>query len=594
MISIPGDDDLAASADFMPLSMFPEPHRSNKDEAAVPAPAPAPVCATAVAGQHVQAMMNDALGVGVADIPMMPAGAAAACHPPGNPMESGVPPPAAATDGVPKTPEEIERAQLYVQEQIKKVEAQQQELRLLQEKTQREALATQQIQQQQQHQHQLNFNMMQYQAHAQQQQQQQHMSVPYPNSTMVQDQQGSAAPLTPHTYAMGAPAAAATFGTDDSHSASVLGSHVANTNTMADQSRQGAVSGGSVGSGSRSGSSSPGLNGNKKRHSDPNLLSSEASKKTKIAKVVATGIPSLLGRKVSEVVDLQNDSTDGTRKYAYTQVVGSTNYLSRPNPTHEKKGGASESPQDYLNAALRSRGYSTMTATSFDCGYPSQPTALQRSSYGVAVLRAVQTADADALSKLLQAGLSPNPFNAHGDSVLQMVCKRSDVKLFQTFLDNGVVLEIADPFGRTPLHFAAWAPASDDMFEIVTAMLDRVGTDILRVTDKNGKTSLQYLTVDKWPRWMGYLESKRDVYFPQREPVVDTAGDGRQQKPPRCSHTLEGKKSDESSPDHDVKEVAVVDPPNALSPEVAALVASGKVRPEDSREKATANVTPEA
>ena len=203
-------------------------------------------------------------------------------------------------------------------------------------------------------------------------------------------------------------------------------------------------------------------------------------------------------------------------------MVGSTNYRSLPNPTHEKEGAAAESPQDYLNATLRSRGYSTVTATSFDCGYPSQPTALQRSSYGVAVLRAVQKSDADALSKLLQAGLSPNPCNAHGDSILQMVCKRSDVKLFQIFLDNGVVLETADPFGRTPLHFAAWAPASDDTFEIVSAMLDRVGIDILRVTDKNGKTPLQYLTVDKWPRWVSYLESKRDAYFPQREAGSDT------------------------------------------------------------------------
>jgi hypothetical protein len=325
------------------------------------------------------------------------------------------------------------------------------------------------------------------------------------------------------------------------------------------------------------------------------LSSFEASKKAKMAKVVAAGVPSLLGRKVSEVVDLQNDSTDGTRKYAYTQVVGSTNYRPRPDPTHEKEGGASESPQDYLNATLRTRGYSTMTATSFDCGYPSQPTALQRSSYGVAVLRAVQKSDADALSKLLQAGLSPNPCNAHGDSVLQMVCKRSDIKLFQTFLDNGVVLEIADPFGRTPLHFAAWAPASDDTFEIVTAMLDRVGADILRVTDKNGKTPLQYLTVDKWPRWVSYLESKLDVFFPQRKSVGNSNGDGQQQQnPPRCSNTLEGKRIDESSPDNDVMEEAVVDPPNSLSPEVATSVASGKVRPEDAREKATAIVTPEA
>ena len=42
------------------------------------------------------------------------------------------------------------------------------------------------------------------------------------------------------------------------------------------------------------------------------------------------------------------------------------------------------------------------------------------------------------------------------------------------------------------------------------------------------------------------------------------------------------------------EDLAVVDPPNALSPEVAALVASGKVRPEDARDESTMNVTPEA
>jgi hypothetical protein len=511
-ISIPDDDDLAASADFMPLHMFPEPHRS-KDEAVVTAFRP--TCTNA------------------AGLPTN----ATACNP-----------------GTTTTAAEIERAQAHVQEQLKKIEAQQQELRLLQEKTQRETLMAQMLQQQQgattyraavaapaeqppAHQHiGFNGNMMQYQ------QQLQHTNIPYPNTAVIQDRQGPAS-----------------------------GSPLTNTNASAGQlqSDSGSNSG-------RDGDKSPGLIGNNKRSLDPEE-SSEASKRPKIAKIVADGIPSLLGRKVSEVVDLQNDRTDGTRKHAYTQVVGSTKYRS------DEQKGAGESPQDYLNSTLRSRGYSTTTATSFDCGYPSHPTALQRSSHGVAVLRAVQKSDADALSKLLQAGLSPNPCNAMGDSVLQIVCKRSDVKLFQTFLDNGVVLEIADPFGRTPLHHAAWAPASDGTFEIVTAVLDRVGTDILRVTDKNGKTPLQYLTVDKWPRWVSYLESKRDVYFPQRESIGDISVDSQ---PPRCSSIRKGK-----TPGVDL---TVVDPPNSISPEIAILVSSGKISPENSRDKATINVTPEA
>ena len=127
-------------------------------------------------------------------------------------------------------------------------------------------------------------------------------------------------------------------------------------------------------------------------------------------------------------------------------------------------------------------------------------------------------------------------------------------------------------------------------------MLDKVGTDILRVTDKNGKTPLQHLTVDKWPRWVSYLESKRDTYFQQPEPN----GHAEDNQPPRRSNFRTGTcRSEGENPDDErsadmEEDLAVVDPPNALSPEVAALVASGKVRPEDARDESTMNVTPEA
>lgn len=212
------------------------------------------------------------------------------------------------------------------------------------------------------------------------------------------------------------------------------------------------------------------------------------------------------------------------------------------------------SPRTRLRSILVSHGCPRSPPTAGDAGYATQPSPLQKASHGTALLRAVQRSDTEALVGLLRAGLSPNPCNAHGDSVLQMVAKRSDYSLFRALVvDGGASLRVADSFGRTVLHHAAWADAaSDDTFRIVRLVLERCGPEILWLTDKNGIGPFDFLRDEKWDPWAKFLEESQDVLTAiiGREPPTPAGGD------------VEG---------------MLPDPPGALKPEMAARVASGEV-----------------
>ena len=212
------------------------------------------------------------------------------------------------------------------------------------------------------------------------------------------------------------------------------------------------------------------------------------------------------------------------------------------------------SPRTRLRSILVSHGCPRSPPAAGDAGYATQPSPLQKASHGTALLRAVQRSDTEALVGLLRAGLSPNPCNAHGDSVLQMVAKRSDYSLFRALVvDGGASLRVADSFGRTVLHHAAWADAaSDDTFRIVRLVLERCGQEILWLTDKNGIGPFDFLTDEKWDPWAKFLEESQDVLTAiiGREPPIPAGG------------YVEG---------------MLPDPPGALKPEMAARVASGEV-----------------
>ncbi|KAG7343146.1 hypothetical protein IV203_021091 [Nitzschia inconspicua] len=224
------------------------------------------------------------------------------------------------------------------------------------------------------------------------------------------------------------------------------------------------------------------------------------------------------------------------------------------------KGGGEEpsemKPQQLLCEILGKRGYDKeYRFKADDSGYDAVPSPLQLASFGTYLVKAVQTSDTALLSKLLECGLSPNPCNQFRDSVFfDLVIKRSNLIIFKCLLEHGCDLQVVDGFGRTPLHHCCWA--SSFCRPIVEAILELDPVQIF-LEDKHGQTPLEYIRTDLYGEWNDFLEEVADKYWP--------AGG----QPPRIV-----------SPKERRPDGHLVDPPNALSVNLASMVSSGSVDPD--------------
>lgn len=232
--------------------------------------------------------------------------------------------------------------------------------------------------------------------------------------------------------------------------------------------------------------------------------------------------------------------------HRYVKVVASKM------PEHHKKTKKyhTSSPQTNYQNILNSR---SCDSTCFDSisKYFSKPSQLQKASFGTAITKTINARDCKLFRKLLSCGLSPNPSNQFGDSILNTVCRRGHEDLFSVMIDCDASVLTSDQFGRTPLHFACWS--SKVNFTMVEKILS-FDVNILRAKDKVGKTPLDYISVDKWDVWNQFLNSKKDVYWP-----CDNTN--------TCDISV-------STPDV-TNSSSLPDPKNALSIEEAQLVSSG-------------------
>lgn len=213
------------------------------------------------------------------------------------------------------------------------------------------------------------------------------------------------------------------------------------------------------------------------------------------------------------------------------------------------------SPQAYLDALLQSRGYSTQSYCSLEGGYYCKPTPLQMASYGSQIMQAVRKSDSKLLGSLFQGGLSRNPCNSFGESLLHSVCRRSDYKMLGLMVENGSSVQVSDDFGRTPLHDACWTARPN--FECVRILLER-DVRLLRIVDCRGCSPLSYIKRELWADWIDFFDSQKDVFWKPR----DVTAQGPEPPPPLtqvAAHTNPPK-----------------DPPNAASLDDAILLASGR------------------
>ena len=219
-----------------------------------------------------------------------------------------------------------------------------------------------------------------------------------------------------------------------------------------------------------------------------------------------------------------------------------------------------QSPQEFLDSALNKRGYSTKCYMTTNSGYRNAPTPLQLASYHVHILKmVVLDKDPHALLDMLACGISPNACNKFGESLLHRVCNFGQDKLLKIFLDCSADIQISDGAGRTPMHEVCRRPRpSFKTFELLLQQDSR----LIHMQDTAGAAPLSFVRADQYGAWNKFLESILDTYWKPRE-----ASAGLQGPPPLA---LEKSNSRQ-----------VPDPDNALPLELAALVSSGRMEPEE-------------
>lgn len=231
----------------------------------------------------------------------------------------------------------------------------------------------------------------------------------------------------------------------------------------------------------------------------------------------------------------------------------------------------SVSPKEYFIRLLNLVNKPYCTYEALKSGYYSEPTNLQLSSCGSYLNDIVcKSRDSRELEEYLSCGVSLNPTNEYGDSLVHQLCRRGDedlvsvvLKCFNKVIDmkesprNAVSpFQISNFMGRTPLHETCCSPKT--RFRIVDIIL-RCDPYLLIVTDQHGYTPLDYISIDQWPKWIVYLNAKFHEYFREKSSM----------EPPLARQELNS--------------CSIPVSQSSLSPEMAYLVATGQLSPKDAR-----------
>jgi ankyrin repeat protein len=220
-------------------------------------------------------------------------------------------------------------------------------------------------------------------------------------------------------------------------------------------------------------------------------------------------------------------------------------------------------PQDFLDTALKLRGYSTERYTTINSGYSNMPTELQLVSYDVHIHKMViRNKDAHKVREMLSCGISPNACNKYGESLLHKVCKSGQDKLLQVFLDCEADIQVSDGAGRTPMHDACHG--SKPSFKTFELLL-KADPYLIHMMDSTGALPLSYVPKEQYGAWNYYLASILDTYWNPSD------ASARHQGPPPLALEKANSRPAEN-------------PEYALSVELALLVSSGKMKPEDAIE----------
>jgi hypothetical protein len=185
---------------------------------------------------------------------------------------------------------------------------------------------------------------------------------------------------------------------------------------------------------------------------------------------------------------------------------------------------------------------------------------LQLASYDVHILKMViLDKGPHALVGMLTCGISPNACNKFGESLLHRVCKSGNDKHLQVFLECGADIQVSDGAGRTPMHEIC--RRSRPAFKTFELLLQQ-DARLIHMQDGAGASPLSLVRANQYGAWNEFLESILDTYWKARDGSAGVQG-----PPPLALEKANSR--------------PVPDPENALSLELAALVASGRMEPDE-------------
>lgn len=138
-----------------------------------------------------------------------------------------------------------------------------------------------------------------------------------------------------------------------------------------------------------------------------------------------------------------------------------------------------------------------------------------------------------------------------------MICRRGDVEFLRVLLNLGCSVQVSDDYGRTPLHDACWTAKPN--FDVVEMLL-RADRHLLHLMDCRGALPLSYVRKENWTAWLEFFATRNDLFWPRRNHLQANEG------PPPLALLQPN-----SYPRPD--------PVNALSAELANMVACGKIKP---------------
>jgi Ankyrin repeats (3 copies) len=187
---------------------------------------------------------------------------------------------------------------------------------------------------------------------------------------------------------------------------------------------------------------------------------------------------------------------------------------------------------------IRSRGYSTKPYPTLEGGYHYRPSELQKASYDPYLVSLVQQNRQGEICQMLDCGISPNPCNSYGESLIHTICHCGNASLLQIMLKAQSDTEVVDDHGQTPLHHACQS-SKKNIFPVIELLIsgggkqqrdnddscptNRVGSGplLFYLADCWGSLPLEYVARKNWGVWIQWIEAHKDIYWPCRNIVMD-------------------------------------------------------------------------